>query len=164
MTYSSAAGRIHHSGDFLYGAAFQRAYKLESEVAVDPMVLLSEEVVEDAKKFGEQHMGWLVEQNNRWFVHFLLEYALYRPTPIYQGMVIRERPGGRVINFICQRLNKDQGRVREKAKWIRAYWNETVAIHGIFGKIEEGVLERTDLGGPTIVMRRLYVGDTKPKP
>lgn len=157
-----AAGRVHHSRDFLYGSAFNRAYKLESEVARDPMVLLSEEVLEDAKKYGPQHMGFLVEQNGRWFIHFLLQYTMYRPRPIYQGMVVLDRPGARVINFISQRLNRDQGSIRAKAEWIRAYWNETVAVHGIFGAIEEGVAEQSDLGGPTIAVRRLYAGDPKP--
>jgi hypothetical protein len=115
------------------------------------------------RKYGEQHMSWLVENDGRWFVHFLLQYAVYRPTPIYEGKVVLERPGERVINFICQRLNKDQGHIRAKAEWIRAYWNETVAVHGIFDKIEEGAPERTDLGGPTIVVRRRYEGDTKTK-
>jgi hypothetical protein len=158
-----AAGRVHHSRDFLYGSAFNRAYKLESEVAHDPMVLLSDEVVEDAKKYGPEHVGFLVEQDGRWFIHFLLQYALYRPKPICQGMVILDRPGARVINYICQRLNNHQGSIRTKAEWIRAYWNETVAVHGVFGKIEEGVAAHIDLGGPTIAIRRIYVGDPRPK-
>lgn len=150
-----AAGRVHHSKEFLYGAAFNRAYKLESEEARVPIVLLSEEVVEDARKYGQSHLGLLFEEDGRWFIHFLIEYAVYRPTPIYLGMVILDRPGARIINFICQRLNKDSGSIKEKAEWIRTYWNRTVAIHGIFGRIEEGVPEQTDLGDPTIVLSRL---------
>jgi hypothetical protein len=152
-----AAGRVHHSRDFLYGAAFNRAYKLESKEAHDPMVLLSPEVIEDARRYGDQHMGYLVEQNGRYFIHFLLQYALYRPTPIYQGMVILDRPGARVMNFICQRLYQHQGSIRAKAKWIRAYWNESVAVHGIFGTIDEGVPARSDLNGPTIMLRRIFI-------
>ena len=150
-----AAGPLHHSRDFLYGSALNRAYLLESEKAHDPIAMLSQEVLEDAKKYGPQHMSFLVEQNGRWFIHFLLQYAVYRPKPIYQGMLILDRPGARIINFICQRLNQDSGSVRAKAEWIRAYWNETVAVHGVFGAIEEGVQERSDLGGPTIAMRRI---------
>jgi hypothetical protein len=158
-----AAGRVHHSSDFLFGAAFNRSYYLESKVAHDPLVLLSEEVLQDAREYGEQHMGFLMEENGRWFIHFLLQYALYRPRPIYQGMVILDRPGARVINFICQRLNKDQGSIRAKAEWIRAYWNKTVAVHGIFGTIESGMPEQSDLGDPTIAVRRLFMGDPKQK-
>lgn len=156
-----AAGRIHHSRDFLYGSAFNRAYKLESEVAHHPMVLLSEEVLEHAKNYGPQHMNFLAEQDGRWFIHFLLQYQVYRPTPIFAGKVILDRPAARIINFICQRLNNDTGAVRAKAEWIRAYWNETVAKYGIFEPIEEGVAPRDDLGGPTIAVRRIYVGDAK---
>jgi hypothetical protein len=158
-----AAGRVHHSEEFLYGAAFNHAYTLESKDAHDPMVLLSDEVFEDARKYGQQHMGFLAEQNGRWFIYFLLQYALYRPMPIYQGKVILDRPGARVVNYICQRLNKDRGSIRAKAEWILAYWNETVAVHGVFGTIEEGVAEQNDLGGPTTAVRRLYMGDLQPK-
>jgi hypothetical protein len=140
-----AAGKVHHSRDFLYGSALNRAYTLESKVARNPMALLSDEVVQDAQKYGEQHMAFLAEQGGRWFIHFLLQYAMYRPTPIYAGMVLLERPGARVMNFIAQRLNRDQGSIREKAEWIRAYWNETVAVQGVFGAIEEDAPEQTDL-------------------
>jgi len=153
-----AAGQVHHSRDFLYGSALNRAYALESKVARNPMVLLSDEVLEDAKQYGEQHMAFLAAQDGRWFVHFLLQYATYRPAPLYAGMVLLERPGARVMNFIAQRLNRDQGSVREKAEWIRAYWNETTAVHGVFGTIEEGTPAQTDLGGPTIAIRRIFVG------
>src|SRR5690348_15838926 len=112
------------------------------------MVLLSEEDREDARQSRAQHMCFLIEQDSRWFIHFLLQYALYRPAPIYQGMVILDGPGARVINFICQRLNRHQVSIRAKAEWIRAYLNATVAVHGVFGTIEEGVAERSDLGGP----------------
>jgi hypothetical protein len=155
------AGKLHHSTDFLYGAALNRAYQLESEVAKNPMILLSDEVLEDARRYGERHMGYLVEQDGKWFIHYLLQYQLYRNEPIYAGKVILDRPAARVINFICQRLNNDAGSVRGKAEWLRDYWNETVAKYGIFGKIEEGVPPDDSLGGPTIAIRRIYAGDPK---
>lgn len=62
------AGKLHHSRDFLYGAALNRAYQLESEVVKHPMILLSDEVLEDARRYGEQHTGYLVEHDGRWFI------------------------------------------------------------------------------------------------
>jgi hypothetical protein len=115
-----AAGPVHHSRDFLYGSAYNRAYKLESEVAHDPIVLLSYEVLEDTRKYGDQHMRFLMERGGRWFVNFLLQYALYRPTPIYSGKVCLERPGARVINFISQRLTRIRARFeRKRSGYVR---------------------------------------------
>jgi hypothetical protein len=85
---------------------------------------------------------------------------IYKNEPIYAGKVILDRPAARVINFICQRLNNDAGSVRAKAEWLREYWNETVAKYGIFGRVEEGVPPDDSLGGPTIAIRRIYVGDS----
>lgn len=157
------AGRAHHSNEFLCGTPFNRAYQLESEVARDPMVLLSEEVVEDAQKGGDALMQYLIEHDGRYFVHFLMQYAGYRPEPTYAGMVLLERPGARIIDFVCQRLNKDAGSIRAKAEWLQAYWNETVATHGVFGPIEAGVTERYDSGGPTIAVRRILKPRTGPR-
>jgi hypothetical protein len=151
-------GGAHHGSDFLYGTAVNRAYLLESESAIYPMTLLAPEVLEDARAYGEQHMRWLAEETPpRHFVHYLLQYATYRPKPLYQGMVMLEIPGRRIMDFVCQRLNRDNGRVLAKAEWLQAYWNQTVASAGVFGTIELGVTERFISDGPTIVYRRMYM-------
>jgi hypothetical protein len=122
------------------------------------MTLISAEVFEDANRYGPAHRQWIAQDNaGKNFVHYLIEYQAYRPTPIYQGMQLLERPGGRVIDFVCQRLNNHKGLVLAKAEWFQAYWNETVAVHGVFGRIEKGVTERYDSGGPVIGFRRMYM-------
>lgn len=151
------AGGAHHSKDFVYGTAVNRAVVIERHTAKNPMTLLSEEVLEDARKYGPQHTGWLVDYEGQWFVHYLMQYSLYRHQPIYQGKVILDDPAGRVIDFMCQRLNRDTGSVLAKAQWFQAYWNQTVANQGVFGPIEAGVTERYASRGPMIVYRRMYV-------
>jgi hypothetical protein len=69
--------------------------------------------------------------------------------------MILDDPGDRIINFVCQRLNRHAGSVLEKAEWLQAYWNNTVATRGVFGMIEKGVPERCDSRGPTIAYRRI---------
>jgi hypothetical protein len=151
------AGGTHHGRQFLYGTAVNRAVVLEHQ-ASNPMTLISAEVFEDANRYGPAHRQWIAQDNaGKNFVHYLIEYQAYRPTPIYQGMQFLERPGGRVIDFVCQRLNNHNGLVLAKAEWFQAYWNETVAVHGVFGRIEKGVTERYDSGGPVIGFRRMYM-------
>ena len=57
-----AAGGAHHGREFLYGTAVNRAYTLESQEAKNPMTLLSEEVAQDTKSYGDEHTQWLVEE------------------------------------------------------------------------------------------------------
>ena len=158
------AGGAHHGKDFLYGTAVNRAYRLESEQAKNPMTLLSEEVVQDAKSHGDEYTQWIVEEvPGRHFIHYLIAYALYRPTPIYAGKVVLDDPGNRIMDFVQQRLNNDKGQILAKAEWFRAYWNRTVAVHGVFKSIEAGVTERYKSGGPTIMVRRI-AGPLPPMP
>jgi hypothetical protein len=153
-----AVGGAHHGKSFLYGTAVNRAVNLE-HLANHPMTLISDEVNDDAKKYGAAHLQWVAKDNaERNFVNYLIRYQIYRPTPIYAGMVILDRPALRIIDFVNQRLNRDKDRVLEKAIWFQAYWNETVAVQGIFGRIEAGVTERYDTGGPTIAYRRIAGG------
>jgi hypothetical protein len=79
-------------------------------------------------------------------------------------MTSAEDPGARIIDFICQRLNKDAGSVLAKAQWMQAYWNGTVAKRGVFGRIEAGVAERYVSEGPTIVFRRMYMPNSLQQP
>jgi hypothetical protein len=141
-----------------------RIVLIEQEHAKDPMTMVSVEVVEDAKRYGPQHVQWIAQDpSGRNFVHFLLQYALYRPEPIWAGKQILDRPGARMIDFVCQRLNRDAGSLLQKAQWFQAYWNQTVAVHGVFTTMENGVTERYDSGGPCIGMRRMYVPNPPPQ-
>jgi hypothetical protein len=118
------AGGAHHSRDFVYGTAVSRAVLIESDVAKNPMTLLSQEVLDDARKYGTNHMHWLVEYEGQWFVHYLMQYSIYRHLPIYSGKVILDDPAGRIIDFVCQRLNRDTETVLAKAQWLQGYWNQ----------------------------------------
>ncbi len=150
-------GGIHHDQDFVYGAAVNEAYLIESKEAKFPLTLVSDEVLADAKKYGSQFVDQLTQDSEgRYFVHYLSSYAQYTLFPIYSGKVILDYSARRIVDFICHRLNTDTNqRVLEKDIWFQNYWNEKVAALGILSRIESGVTER-DLGhGPTILMRRI---------
>lgn len=150
------AGGAYHERDFVYGTAVSRAHLLEERTADNPMTLISDEVVKDAMRYGERHMFWLREDGpRRYFVDYLRWFADYRHTPIYSGKVILDVPAQRIMAFVCRRLRNHTGRVRQKAEWLQAYWNGTVAIHGVFERIELGVTSDDVPGGPTIMYRRI---------
>jgi hypothetical protein len=149
-------GGTHHGQDFVYGTAVNRAHEIESALAKNPMTMLSEEVIQDAMSYDPMIKRYLVtDPSNKYFVHYLLQFAEYRPTPIYPGLVLLEDPAQRVIDYICQRLNTATDSPLDKAKWVQEYWNSTVAIQGIFGRIESGATPTFTSRGPTTMMRRV---------
>src|ERR1700724_83363 len=77
--------------------------------------------------------GWAV------FCALPIAICLIRHEPIYAGKVILDDPGARIMNFVWQRLDQDTGSILAKSQWLQAYWNATVAVHGVFGFIEAGV-------------------------
>jgi hypothetical protein len=48
------AGGVHHSSDFVYGTAVNRAVAIERDDAKGPMTMVSAEIVEDAKNYSRQ--------------------------------------------------------------------------------------------------------------
>lgn len=150
-------GGTHHDQNFVYGAAVNKAYLIESAEATFPMTLVSDEVLADVKAYGSQFEEHLTQDAaGRYFVHYLRSYAEYTPLPIYSGKVILDYSGRRIVDFVCHRLNTHTNhRVLEKDIWFQNYWNEKVAALGVFGRIEAGVTERDSGHGPTIMMRRI---------
>jgi hypothetical protein len=153
-----AVGPTHHSDDFVFGTAVTEAYKLEStEVvgAIHPFVLLSPEVVQEVENLGPDFRQWLKEDSNgRFFIHYLIEYAAYTSATL-PGSVVLTHPAERIAYFIGQRLEKDQGRVRDKAAWFQKYWNSEVASKGVLPRIEIGSQTSLPSASITIIMRRL---------
>ena len=151
------AGRVHHDESFVYGLAVNRAYEIESKKAIFPMTLISEEVIEDAKFYGSQFDEFLSQDGRGcYFAHYLKSYAEYTRLPMYPGKVILDYSGRRIVDFICHRLNTHSNpKILEKDMWFQDYWNNKVAVGGVFGRIETGIMER-DLGHtPTIICKRI---------
>ena len=156
---SMTRGGAFHSHQFVYGTAVSRAAVLEKDRAEGPkgpLVLLSPEVYEDAKAYGQPFLDWLEEDApGRYFVHYLRGYAEYRDTPALPGKQVLDDDAGRVVHFISRRLMEDTGGVLGKAQWFQSYWNRTAARSGGFAAIESGIVPERPEGRGSIVIRRL---------
>jgi hypothetical protein len=148
-------GGAFHTEEFVFGTSVNHATEREKQ-ARWPLTLLSSEVLEDAKTYGQLFLDLLsTDTLGRPFVQYLSSYASYRRQPVWPGKVVMEPAGDRVIYFVCRRLGRDEGTVLEKAQWFQAYWNQSVAPHGVFSAIEIGASPSVPTGSPTIIMRRL---------
>jgi hypothetical protein len=151
-------GGVFHSHQFVYGTAVNRAISIEKnsvQGAKGPFVLLSPEVYEDAKAYGQPFLDWLEEDApGRYFIHYLRAYAEYHDTTPFPGKQVLDDDAGRIVHFISRRLMEDTGRVLEKAQWLQSYWNRTVAKPGGFATIENGIVYERPDGCGSIVIRR----------
>lgn len=138
------AGGIHHDQYFVYGLAINKAYEIEHKKAIYPMTLISDEVISDMKNNWSLFSEYIIKnEDGNYFVHYLKQFSDYTLVP-QEGAQILEEPSLRIIDFICNRLNEHSNNTEILAKvtWFQNYWNDTVAIKGILGRIESGVTER----------------------
>jgi len=152
-----AVGGVHHDKDFVFGLAVNDAYELESKKAIYPMTLVSDGVLSDIRKYDSRFDEFLIkDEEGRYFVHYLKLFADYTPLPIYAGKIILDSPGRRIVDFVCHRLNTHNAdSVLKKDIWFQKYWNNTVAVRGVFGRIEAGVTERDFGQSPFRAIRRI---------
>jgi hypothetical protein len=149
-------GGAFHSAQYLYGTAVNRAVDIEKKEARGPLTLLSPEVYSDVKELGAQFLQWLESDGpDRFFVHYLMDYAEYHKTPRLQGTVSRDTDAERIAFFISRRLLSDSCDVLAKAKWFQDYWNRTVARQGGFAQIKADPFLVEPDGPQTIIVRRL---------
>lgn len=151
-------GGVLHNAQFIYGTAVNRATLLEKDHEngpKGPLVLLSPEVHENARAYGQPFLSWLEADGlGRYFVHYLRGYAEYHDTPALPGKVVLDDDAARVIHFISRRLVEHTGSALEKAQWFQAYWNRTVAKPGGFAVIENGIVPELPEGPGSVVIRR----------
>jgi hypothetical protein len=149
-------GGALHNEQFVYGTAVSRAAVIEKDQATVPLTLLSAEVYEDAKAYGQPFLDWLQEDApGHFFVHYLRSYAEYHDTPPLPGKVCLDDDAARVVHFISRRLQGHTGSILRKAQWFQAYWNRAVAKPGGFAAIQSGVVPECPEGHGTIIVRRL---------
>ncbi|MGA2771288.1 MAG: hypothetical protein ABSG26_10785 [Bryobacteraceae bacterium] len=152
-------GGVLHNPRFIYGTAVNRAICLERDHEngpKGPLVLLSPEVYEDARGYGQPFLAWLeADGPGRYFVHYLRGYAEYHDTPALPGKVVLDDDAARVIHFISRRLVGHTGSALEKAQWFQEYWNRAVAKPGGFAVIENGIVPELPEGPGSVAIRRL---------
>lgn len=149
-------GGAFHSPQYVYGTAVSRAAAIEKDDAKGPLTLLSSEVYADAQAMGQNFLQWLeTDGPDRFFIHYLMDYAEYHKTPALPGKVMLDRDAERIAFFISRRLLNHTGRVLEKAKWFQAYWNRTVARQDGYAGIEADPSLLAPDGPRTRIVRRL---------
>jgi hypothetical protein len=88
-----AVGGVHHDATFVYGVGVNEAHALE-QCAVHPRILVTETVRADVLAGNLANQQWLVQdEDGRWFVHYLRQYALYNPSALLPGTVVLRGTG-----------------------------------------------------------------------
>jgi hypothetical protein len=159
-------GGAFHSERFVYGTAVSRAALIEEDKAngaKGPLTLLSPEVYADVKAQGHDFLQWVESDSpDRFFVHYLLNYAEYHKTPNLPGKVNLDADAERIALFTSRRLLNDSGSVLAKAQWFQSYWNRTVARPDGFAAIKADP-SLVEPGGPrTRIVRRLWASTRGP--
>lgn len=134
-----AVGGLHHEAGTVYGLGMISAYELETDKGGFPRTIISEDVAQDITAYGLQKYVAIDPKDERIFVHFLLHFELYRPTPIYAGKEILEPFGKWITNFVlksCRKLSPTDARTRAKYEWLMEYWNCKVATSGVFKRMD----------------------------
>jgi hypothetical protein len=149
-------GGTFHTAQYVYGTAVSRATVIEKDQAHGPLVLLAPEVYEDVKAIGPRLLPWIeTDGPDRYFVHYLVQYAIYHRQLRLPGTVSLDVDAERIGFYISRRLLNDTGTVRAKAEWFQAYWNRTVARQDGFAPIEANS-DLVEPDGPlTTIVKRL---------
>ncbi|WP_142847071.1 hypothetical protein [Telmatospirillum sp. J64-1] len=117
-------GSFHHDKDFLMGPALVEAHKIESECAIYPRILLTQEVVDLWERYVENELqnvradkaaviqkdadGW-------WMLNYL--------HPEWIGLSESPSPED-IREAICQRLKEENSpKIRAKYSWLANYFN-----------------------------------------
>lgn len=126
-------GKIYHDGELVYGPAMSEAYALESNKALYPRIVLTQETIKNGIKFSrsKQH----TEEEEEEYIQGLLKLDSDK---IYSIDILRQEGELEndyleflyiVRNFIIKQKekNKTKTRVLEKYEWLEKYFNEVIS-------------------------------------
>jgi hypothetical protein len=130
-------GPLYHDERMVFGQALVDAYRLENNIARYPRIMISREVVEDARNDGTRihppsHI--LQDEDGPYYLHVL------RMMEAEIGVAARERPGIDPSEdedlayfvvaggYLQKSLNEsvDDPRIFEKVRWFANYWNKYI--------------------------------------
>jgi len=123
-----AIGDLVHSEDVIMGPAMNEAYRLESQIAQNPRVILSKEVLELSKLYRKDGhspeeeenyvKGFLKEDDDG---HYFLDFLSIDSVIVAAGAEIQEYTP--YLNTVAQLLTENQNHskasVRAKYEWLR---------------------------------------------
>ena len=99
-----AMGAMHHDRQLMFGPAMLDAYRMESKEVGHPTVLIAPEVQADIKAAGlEPYMVRDDGEAEHHYLHYLINFALYDPTPS-PGRLILDEPARLVRHYLARRI------------------------------------------------------------
>jgi hypothetical protein len=126
-----AKGKLHHAQDVMFGPAFLDAYRIESQIAKYPRVVLSREVY--------QNFNTLPQKAG------IPQVQLADDGPPYLDVLASLNDPARYASHrsTCQQMLQGllddsihEPRHYEKLRWLAIYWNGTVALGDPVSRIE----------------------------
>jgi hypothetical protein len=130
-----ANGPLYHDDHIVFGDALVQAYRLESQIARYPRVIVPREI--GTTYLGEHNRGRLIySDDGPMFVHILRRLkAAPREDFVNDHGVTPNKPPvseyGQIRSQIQDRYHEaiDNPRIFEKVKWFAAYWNRSLPDH-----------------------------------
>ena len=127
-------GKVFHDGEIVYGPAMNEAYRLESQVAIYPRIIIDQEVLLKGitKTYCSHHdietecefIERLIRKDKKtglWYLDYLSQCdELDYPEIDYYDMLESIR------KVIVNGLDNDDKYVRKKYKWFRKYFNHVL--------------------------------------
>jgi hypothetical protein len=142
-------GPLYHDDGTVFGEALLRAYRLESEIVRFPRIMITKEVVDDARRIGENSLVFsqimqAPDGPHCLNVLYLAGSVLARhlkglpphPSRSYTSPV---EFYGTIGKKLQERLDAavDNPRHFEKAQWFAAYWNASIVeVSGHVRKVQ----------------------------
>ena len=123
-----AVGDLVHNEDVIMGPAMNEAYRLESQIALNPRVILSEEVLKLSKRYRKNGhspeeeenyvKGFLKKDNDG---HYFMDFLSMDAVMTAAGAEIEEYIPylNTVAQLLTQNQNHTNASVREKYEWLR---------------------------------------------
>jgi hypothetical protein len=127
-------GRIYHNETMVFGIGMNEAYRLESNIAIMPRVILSYKAYDYVKSLKDQiwiayrEELFLRDNDGVWFLHFLRDFQWDDDENL---LAI----GDRIRAVIQHQFHSmvDRPSVYSKIEWVAKYWN-----HRVVGPASEG--------------------------
>ncbi len=141
---------LHHKRNIVFGPGMIRAYKLESEFAVYPRVIITDETIEEGLSVGSHNPVEIEKEyvynllkkdiDGFYFIDYLKQYQELDYEEYYITMMLEAKK--LILNELFYETDKH---VLEKYKWLRKYYNSTIDDMGFKKKRDWKIPKKKNL-------------------